>query len=252
MPVHEALQLIGCCLRSHPASSAQSGLFFWKAYLPIENTLNGKRPRLVHGPRAGPTRKVAAGRGCFQHANATERAHAACTTVTMPHALRIIITMVLVLPTGTEIPAQIRSRVHGDHRRGAVTPAVHTTRAGDAPGVGRRHARCSIRVPASVIPGSVLSGIRRGPFLSESDAGRAAGDRVGPPDSESRARRLRLRLGLGSGILPRQKHRDGPTRISIRTGDSTTPCFRLGVLRVRRVFLSGSSSESNSKDARSD
>jgi hypothetical protein len=29
--------------------------FFWKAYLPIENTLNGKRPRLVHGPRAGPT-----------------------------------------------------------------------------------------------------------------------------------------------------------------------------------------------------
>ncbi len=28
--------------------------FFWKAYLPIENTLNGKRPRLVHGPRAGP------------------------------------------------------------------------------------------------------------------------------------------------------------------------------------------------------
>ena len=31
-------------------------VFFWKAYyLPIENTLNGKRPRLVHGPRAGPT-----------------------------------------------------------------------------------------------------------------------------------------------------------------------------------------------------
>ena len=29
-------------------------LFFWKAYLPIENTLNGKRPRLVHRPRAGP------------------------------------------------------------------------------------------------------------------------------------------------------------------------------------------------------
>ena len=122
---------------------------------------------------------MAAGRGCFQHAShgATERAHAACTTVTMPHALRIIFTMVLVLPTGTEIPAQIRSRVHGDHRRGAttvtpVTPAVHTTRAGDAPGVGRRHARCSIRVPASVIPGSVLSGIRRGPFLSESDGGR--------------------------------------------------------------------------------
>jgi hypothetical protein len=28
--------------------------FFWEAYLPIENTLNGKRPRLVHGPRAGP------------------------------------------------------------------------------------------------------------------------------------------------------------------------------------------------------
>ncbi len=26
----------------------------WKAYLPIENTLNGKRPRLVHRPRAGP------------------------------------------------------------------------------------------------------------------------------------------------------------------------------------------------------
>jgi hypothetical protein len=128
--------------------------------------------------------------------------------------------------------------------------AHHPGPAGDAPGVGRRHARCSIRVPASVIPGSVLSGIRRGPFLSESDAGRAAGDRVGPPDSESRARRLRLRLGLGSGILPRQKH--GPTRLSIRTGDSTTPCFRLGVLRVRRVFLSGSSSESNSKDARSD
>ena len=135
--------------------------------------------------------------------------------------------------------------------------AHHPGPAGDAPGVGRRHARCSIRVPASVIPGSVLSGIRRGPFLSdsESDAGRAAGDRVGPPDSESRARRLRLRLGLGSGILPRQKHRDGPTRISIRTGDSTTPCFRLGVCtgvlpgRVR-VFLS--SSESNSKDARSD
>ncbi len=29
--------------------------FFWKAYLPIENTLNGKRPRLVHRPRAGST-----------------------------------------------------------------------------------------------------------------------------------------------------------------------------------------------------
>jgi hypothetical protein len=29
--------------------------FFWKAYLQIENTLNGKRPRLVHGPRAGPS-----------------------------------------------------------------------------------------------------------------------------------------------------------------------------------------------------
>ncbi len=29
--------------------------FFWKAffYLGIENTLNGRRPRLVHGPRAG-------------------------------------------------------------------------------------------------------------------------------------------------------------------------------------------------------
>ncbi len=28
--------------------------FFWKACLPIENTLHGRRPRLVHGPRAGP------------------------------------------------------------------------------------------------------------------------------------------------------------------------------------------------------
>ena len=28
--------------------------FFGRAYLPIENTLDGKRPRLVHGPRAGP------------------------------------------------------------------------------------------------------------------------------------------------------------------------------------------------------
>ena len=32
--------------------------FFWKAYLPIENTLNGKRPRLVHRPRAGPTQAI--------------------------------------------------------------------------------------------------------------------------------------------------------------------------------------------------
>jgi hypothetical protein len=32
---------------------------FWKAYLPIENTLNGKRPRLVHRPRAGPAPRVA-------------------------------------------------------------------------------------------------------------------------------------------------------------------------------------------------
>ena len=30
------------------------GYFFWRAYLPTENTLNGRRPRLVHGPRAGP------------------------------------------------------------------------------------------------------------------------------------------------------------------------------------------------------
>jgi hypothetical protein len=31
-------------------------VLFWKAYLPIENTLNGKRPRrLAHRPRAGPT-----------------------------------------------------------------------------------------------------------------------------------------------------------------------------------------------------
>jgi hypothetical protein len=29
-------------------------MFFWEAYLPIENTPNGKRPRLVHRPRAGP------------------------------------------------------------------------------------------------------------------------------------------------------------------------------------------------------
>ncbi len=29
--------------------------FFWEAYLPTENTLNGNRPRLVKRPRAGPT-----------------------------------------------------------------------------------------------------------------------------------------------------------------------------------------------------
>ncbi len=32
----------------------------WKAYLPIENTLNGKRPRLVHRPRAGPNQSTMA------------------------------------------------------------------------------------------------------------------------------------------------------------------------------------------------
>ena len=37
-----------------PASNV-TFFFFWKAYLPIEDTLNGKRPRLVHGPRAGST-----------------------------------------------------------------------------------------------------------------------------------------------------------------------------------------------------
>ena len=43
--------LARCCAAQGPIIL----LFFWKAYLPIENTLNGKRPRLVHGPRAGPT-----------------------------------------------------------------------------------------------------------------------------------------------------------------------------------------------------
>ena len=32
--------------------------FFWKAYLPIENTLNGKRPSLVHRPRAGSSHQT--------------------------------------------------------------------------------------------------------------------------------------------------------------------------------------------------
>ena len=37
--------------RRRPVTVAR---IFGKANLPIENTLNGKRPRLVHGPRAGP------------------------------------------------------------------------------------------------------------------------------------------------------------------------------------------------------
>jgi hypothetical protein len=48
--------------RTSAASADRVGLgharaadFFWKAYLPIENTLNGKRPSLVHRPRAGST-----------------------------------------------------------------------------------------------------------------------------------------------------------------------------------------------------
>jgi hypothetical protein len=36
-----------------PRFPAKSGIGAWKAYLPTENTLNGKRPRLVHRPRAG-------------------------------------------------------------------------------------------------------------------------------------------------------------------------------------------------------
>jgi hypothetical protein len=38
-----------------PVQAAPAPVFFWKACLPIENTLHGRRPSLVHRPRAGPT-----------------------------------------------------------------------------------------------------------------------------------------------------------------------------------------------------
>ena len=121
---------------------------------------------------------------------------------------------------------------------------------------GGRAPACSVQYPSPRLSDPRFCSIGDSPRSFSIRVRRRAGGRgpsrpagLGLGVPISRARRLRLRLGLGSGILPRQKHRDSPTRISIRTGDSTTPCFRLGVLRVR-VFRS--SSESNSKDAGSD
>jgi hypothetical protein len=158
-------------------------------------------------------------------------------------------------PRSDPIPGSWGSSPRRYHRDPRDPRCAHHWHPGRRCAGGRAPA-CSVQYPS---PSPRLSDPR---FYSIGDSPRSFSIRVrgrAAGDSES-ARRPGSpgRGGSGSGsdsdrgsCLDTVWQKHGPTRISIRTGDSTTPCFRLGVLRVR-VFLSSSESNSLAKDARSD